>query len=389
MNGNLTQAQHNSHASEDKEKFFRELAGSLIPKHLSLLARKSLHLPKIFRQHLVAPALILLVLSNLSICAAAEPDSERNGFIIIPFPIYTPETKAAATLSGIYHHRDAEDLQVPPSTVIFSMTYSELKQTRVGLTPELYLGGGHWLLHSSFAYEDWPNKFWGIGNDSKEGFEEDYSSRNKLALVDLQRRLGSAWWLGLRYDYADYKLTEVEPGGLLNSGLVLGSNGGPVVGIGIIATRDTRDDIYYPHTGSFVKMGMTRFDKGLGSNYNYNRYELDARGFISLGGQQVLALQGYSKITDGEVPFQSLARIGVESDVKMMRGYHDGRFLDKVSVLTQAEYRFPIAGRWSAAAFAGLGEVAPAVDELAVSALKWKPLGLACASARRNKKPLM
>lgn len=58
---------------------------------------------------------------------------------------------------------------------------------------------------------------------------------------------------------------------------------------------------------------------------------------VSVDEKQVLALQLYTHISNGEVPFQRLARIGVATDINIMRGYRDGRFLDKVSVLSQAE----------------------------------------------------
>jgi hypothetical protein len=315
--------------------------------------------------------LILISLLNISICVAAGQDGKRQGFVVLPFVIYSPETEAAVTLTGVYHYRDAGESQVPPSMVILSMAYSKLDQKRVGLTPELYLSRVLWLIRGEFAYEDWPNKFWGIGSDSEESAEEDYSSRNILGAINFQRRLGSAWWVGLLYDYADYDLTEREPGGLLDSGLFLGSNGGQASGIGIFATHDTRDDINYPHTGGLLEVSATRYDSRLGSDFNFSRYVLDARVFVSLGVQHVLALQGYSKITNGEVPFQQLARIGVASDLSMMRGYHDGRFLDKDSVLTQAEYRFPISGRWGSAVFGGLGEVVPVLGDLIILDLKW------------------
>jgi hypothetical protein len=46
-----------------------------------------------------------------------------------------------------------------------------------------------------------------------------------------------------------------------------------------------------------------------------------------------------------------------------LRGYQAGRYLDRLMVATQAEYRLELPWRFGAVAFGGLGEVAPGVDK--------------------------
>ena len=144
-----------------------------------------------------------------------------------------------------------------------------------------------------------------------------------------------------------------------------------ISGLGVVVRRDTRDDIYSPHDGSLRRIMASCFDSCLGSDFDFERYILDARGSIGVGKTQVLALQVYTHISNGEIPFQRPALIGVATDINIMRGYRDGRFLDKVSALSQAEYRFPIAGSWSAVGFGGLGQVGPDTQSLKFSEFKW------------------
>jgi len=317
---------------------------------------------------------VLFILLGFTCCASAVADgnSVTTGLIVVPFPIYSPETKTAITLTGLYHYGDPTGpAAARPSMIVLSLAYSELDQARIGLNPELYLKGGKWLLEGELAYEDWPDKFWGVGSDSSEADEEKFGSRNRIGRTSLKRRFGSMWWLGLLYDHSGYNMTQLETGGQLETGTVPGSDGGEVSGIGAVVMRDTRDDIYCPRSGSLMEVSASRFDDVLGSDFDFHRYMFDARRFIETGGGKVLALQVYSHITEGEVPFQYMPRIGCAGDSSLMRGYQDGRFRDTVSVLGQAEYRFPVWGRWSGAVFGGVGEVGPELDALTMSDLKW------------------
>ena len=54
-----------------------------------------------------------------------------------------------------------------------------------------------------------------------------------------------------------------------------------------------------------------------------------------------------------------------------MRGYFDARFRDKVSVVTQFEYRFPIYWRFGGVVFGAAGQVAPRLSELSFDDLKY------------------
>ena len=46
-----------------------------------------------------------------------------------------------------------------------------------------------------------------------------------------------------------------------------------------------------------------------------------------------------------------------------MRGYFEGRYTDRHFIATQVEWRQKLNHRWGLVAFAGLGSVAPSIDE--------------------------
>jgi hypothetical protein len=70
----------------------------------------------------------------------------------------------------------------------------------------------------------------------------------------------------------------------------------------------------------------------------------------------VAAAQAYAEATVGTAPFQLLPRLGGND---RMKGYHEGRFRDRVYWTVQAEYRVPLLWRLKAAAFGAIGETGP------------------------------
>ncbi len=56
------------------------------------------------------------------------------------------------------------------------------------------------------------------------------------------------------------------------------------------------------------------------------------------------------------MPLIELAALG---GPELMRGYYDGRYLDRNLVAGQVEYRRPLTGRLGMVVFAGAGQVAP------------------------------
>lgn len=49
---------------------------------------------------------------------------------------------------------------------------------------------------------------------------------------------------------------------------------------------------------------------------------------------------------------------------QLLRGYWTGRYRDRKALVFQAEYRFPVAGRFGGAAFAGTGVVGDGFNDI-------------------------
>lgn len=162
-------------------------------------------------------------------------------------------------------------------------------------------------------------------------------------------------YVGIQYMYGTSKLVEVEENGLLAQGDILGSESGAVSGAGVLMNWDTRNNIFFPSSGSFYQLSTFFVNSALGSDYDYNRYNLDLRQYFPLTSSQVLAFHGYINILTGDPPFQLMSQLAGEN---VMRGYYQGRYRDKDIVAFQMEYRSPVKRRFGLVGFAGFGGVA-------------------------------
>jgi outer membrane protein assembly factor BamA len=142
---------------------------------------------------------------------------------------------------------------------------------------------------------------------------------------------------------------------LLRLASLPGSDGGTSSGGGVAFSWDTRDNIYFPSSGSFHQFDHTVFDPGLGSDHAFQRTILDLRVYVDLGLKHIIAIQAGGMIAGGDPPFSRLAPLGGEN---IMRGYYTGRYRDNILMAAQAEYRKMVWKRIGVVAFLGAGDVA-------------------------------
>ena len=281
----------------------------------------------------------------------------RAGFVIAPVVYYTPETKLAWGLVGIHHFRLGRPAPAARlSHYRFNLIRTQNKQSVAQVDYEIYLAGGRLLIDGMAKYSYYPDRFYGLGNRSREQDREDYTSSNWRLQLNLQRRFGPNIFAGLHLETGDVSMRAREADGQLAGGAVAGGDGGSVTGLGLFAKWDSRDNTFSPASGAYGSLFLNRFFRALGGDFAFGQAMLDVRGYIGLGRGQVAALQGVWRSAWGEVPFHMLPKFG---GLNLMRGYFDGRYCDRSLLALQAEYRRPLWGRFGLCAFAGLAQVQP------------------------------
>jgi outer membrane protein assembly factor BamA len=287
--------------------------------------------------------------------------------LAIPIVYYTPETSLAFGAGGVYTFRlGVHKEQTRPTSLWMFLVYTLKKQLQAKFMPEVYFANNDYVLNGTLKFEKFPQKFFGVGNDTEEAAEELYTPQTIGFDVAFQRRFLSHLYAGVKYEFESTKILESAPDGLLASGELLGSRGGVVSGVGLNLSWDSRDNNLYPRRGQYFRFFTGFYGRVLGSDFNFTSSELDLRSYFPVR-RSVLALKAYLGTRGGSPPFYRLSLLGGES---LLRGYYLGRFRDKGMLLLQAEYRLPLWKRFGLVGFTGLGDVFETLSGLRVNQLK-------------------
>jgi outer membrane protein assembly factor BamA len=294
---------------------------------------------------------------------AAEPSAveadEYDGSTLIPIPVifYQPETGLGFGVTALYYYRlTAGDTISPVYYWATFEIYTTKNQLILGLWSEMFVDEDRWRINSEISYSKFPTKFWGIGNDTPDSAEEDYTPSTLTLKGWPQKRIADGWYAGFAAMLIDRGLSELQEGGQIESGFVPGAEDGQALGIGGSLTRDGRDNTVYPRRGGYHRLLVDLFGKVWIGDYGYGRYTLDLRGYFPVARTHVVALQALGVATSGQPPFDQYPQLGGES---LLRGYFQGRYRDRSLLAFQGEYRLPLFWRFGLAGFAGIGQVAP------------------------------
>ena len=321
---------------------------------------------------------ILIVLAIL-ICSSAiinaqekeHPDTVGLGgvnWFAYPFLFFTPETDWAFGAGGLLYFTLSDKLKSKPSSVTASGYYTINNQFDITVIPEIYFNHDKYLLSTKFNFGEALDFFYGIGSTSPDIEYNQYLQRNFIVNVNIQMEaFDENLKLGPVFELRSMDVLNKESNPLLDSNLVRGSNGGTTSGVGLIASYDTRDNIFYPSQGSYYQFSAIYYSKAFGSDFDYSKYLLDTRRYLSLFPDHILAYQAYIMIEFGYPPFYDLALLGGD---KVMRGYLYGRYRDRIYYALQVEYRLPIIWRFGFVVFGGLGDVASKVSNIEISTIK-------------------
>ena len=282
--------------------------------------------------------------------------------IAIPVAFYTPETKFGFGGGGqLFLLGEKARFRNRISNVLMTAIYTTQKQLIIDIKPEIYLGSGNYFIDASYRFEIFPNSFWGIGPDTPEEDEEIYNQTSNILNINFLKRLPPNLNFGFTFHFANHQVTEVEEGGQLDSGLILGSDRAVIAGFGATFNLDDRDDIGSTTAGNYLSFSARFSSELLGATQGFNTFILDLRTYRPIGKKSVFAAQLYLENHFGDAPFQGQATYGGASRA---RGYFYGRFIDNHMYVFQGEYRYRFKPRWAVNAFGLFGSVNSEVNEL-------------------------
>jgi outer membrane protein assembly factor BamA len=288
----------------------------------------------------------------------SKPDSSdiaRFGIIPLPIFFYTPETRlAGGALLNIYFREPSSNAESRPSSIMPDIIFTQNKQFIIEVSGDIYWNNQNYFNHIYTSFKRYPNKFYGIGNDTPAENEEDYTPRLLSLELSILKRISPSLYIGTGFEYETSKITEYEESGIMSSGEIWGSEGGKTAAIKLQLSQDNRDNVFFPGKGSFIQFDWRIYHEMVGSEYRFQKWIIDLRKYYSIFQSHILVVQGYFSAISGEAPFNKLSLLG---GGKLLRGYYEGRYRDNNLLIFQAEYRLHLWWRFGIVSFLGIGDV--------------------------------
>lgn len=310
-------------------------------------------------------SIILILAAILPGLANEKVDSTKAEkdlkFAVYPAVSYTPETSLmlGAVAFLVFKDKNAVPDQTfyRPNSLSPYVVYSLRNQLEINVDGEVYFQNKYNLVFAT-RYMNFPDYFFGIGNNTAISDQESYTNETFFLNGDLYQfnQNNPNLFYGLSFEFRTDKPTDFETDGILDSRNIPGKSGGFIWGLGPSIRYDTRDNILYPGKGSLMEFRSLYYPKFLGSQYGFNIIEADLRKYLSWGSKNIFAFQVRLRTAAGdEIPFYKLPQLGGS---RRLRGInHANQYLDKKSFYTQLEYRRELFWRFGGVLFAGLGDV--------------------------------
>lgn len=300
-----------------------------------------------------------------------EDTSSKPSFLIYPTIAYTPETSWEFGVSNLFLFYAKNSKKNRLSEINTFTFYTLQQQYGIWLDHAIYGNKDKYIFLGKARFQYFPLKYYGIGENAKEGDEVIVSSQNFQLRERVLKKVKGHLFAGIVFDYHTLYNVRFENTNLADSLKPLGYQGSSNKGLGLGVVYDNRRNVLNERNGLFAEVAYLNYGRYIGSSYPFQNINVDARYFRKgYRKKQVWAFQVIGQFNFGDIPFNQLALLGGES---MMRGYYLGRYRDKNLIAAQAEYRFlpfPFSKRWGGALFLATGNVSNKVAEIHIDKFK-------------------
>lgn len=292
-----------------------------------------------------------------------SPSSASSASIIIPLILNQPDS---GWMYGFTYIK--QNLGSQRDLFQGGLIYTQKEQLVCFTSLKNYLNGGKYLLWSQINYADWPDNFFGIGNEDPKKTGEKYTSNTKQFSTDFLWRIGDSLYFGPTVSFNWFDVYDKTNNGQLAQGNIIGSNGGNAAGIGLHLYQNNLDEGNFPTRGQTCDIILRFYNEAFGSSQEFSQFSTNYSKFLDLDSWGVIGINSRILLSNGDVPFQMMPSLG-NSDI--MRGIEPDKYCDLNLAAIQGEYRFPIYNRWSGVSFVALGDVADSINALKLDHFTW------------------
>ena len=309
---------------------------------------------------------------------------------LLPIPIifYQAETGFGYGLGGLLSGRFSSDTLTRSSNARLQYWTTTKGQSLIQLVHSVYTPGEKFYLNGEISAYDILLYYYGIGPKTTSANESE--TKYKLFIVNqrLQKQIAPKLFFGGLYRLTDISQVDIPARNLNDDGTNVfltdprvterERHGTRVSGLGPVITYDTRDVLLAAFRGNLLDVSATFNGTGLGSDYRFTRYQVDARHFQPVFSEKtILAVQFLGQFHTGDVPFRELGGLGANlggtlyNNANLLRGIYEQRFRDRQMIMFQAELRQKLFWRIDGAVFGGVGNVSNYIDKFNLGDTKY------------------
>lgn len=290
------------------------------------------------------------------LCFASGSDTAKNKrkdskleFRPVPVISYAPETRLLLGVGLLTPFKCSNDTITKHSLIAAYAVYSQNKQDYIYIPYQIFTKDNTYYIEGEVDYYNYSYYYWGTGENRVP--QELYSVRFPRVAVNSYRKIKSHFYAGLDYYLEDDMMGSTVAGGSLAADTVKGSKGSITSGAGVDLLYDTRDSIFFPRHGWYIKATSNFNYPQFGSNFSFSKVVTDISWYHQLSNPIVLAVTEHNQFTWGNVPFNQLALVG---GTRQLRGYYMGYYRDDILSYLQAETRVHLIGRFGFDAFGAM-----------------------------------
>jgi hypothetical protein len=299
----------------------------------------------------------------LPVMLLEDPVTHHIRHLFAPSYTYNDLFGQTGTWRYYYYPTDASQLFTLAS-------YSEHtnREAKVRYENSAARDGVLYLNAESYYSADASNRFFGIGPQTSEGDETGYTSKDSVARAAVGINFEHSWRATIGTRFRRFSTDD----NIIPDTTNLTDRFPTVPGIGTKTTIaqeirllwDTRDSPVTPSRGSSGEFFGEKTSVAMGSDSDFVRYGLEGKSFFLWNNpDQVTVIRGrYERVNGSYIPFYELAQLGGRDS---LRGYGEGRFADRGSLVFNLEQRYTFASvnlmniqtHFEAAPFFDLGSV--------------------------------
>jgi outer membrane protein assembly factor BamA len=280
-------------------------------------------------------------------------------FIAAPVISYSPETNFAFGTGAKYLFKfngSGEETRVSNMPMTLQYTFNNQFFLYSGF--EVFTNQEKWVIEGNLLFQNYPRLYYGMGSDAPEENEEEYKYYQLLLEpIFLKQMFHRYLFIGAGFRYNHIYNVDIENEGLIAQNRPEGFAGSTSLGAEVALLYDSRNNVLNAHDGWYFEFTHGRYDQVLGGTHKFNLTRFDLRYYfdVSKNNDDVLAFQIVGRLSRADLPFSELAFLGSS---EIMRGYREGRFVDRDLLAGQLEYRKNFKdSRFGAVAFIGAGDV--------------------------------